>query len=239
MKTLLVFDFDHTLIDDNSDTWVVKCASEEKLPDWLKNSYKKGYWTEYMGQVLHYLGDQGIQESKMRSVMATIPYTKGMSELLKFIGQNKELFDCVIISDSNTVFIDWILKAANVHDVPDKVFTNPAAFDDRGYLNVQCFHLHNCSTCPVNLCKRKVLDSFIQDQLHQGVQYKNIVYIGDGGNDLCPVKSLKKGDIVMPREGYTLERLMSRMAAQGFEPLEPSVIIWSSGEQILSHLKYL
>uniref|UniRef100_A0A8D0BX51 Kelch like family member 23 n=2 Tax=Salvator merianae TaxID=96440 RepID=A0A8D0BX51_SALMN len=55
MKYLLVFDFDHTIVDENSDTWIVRCAPASKLPDEIKNSYQKGLWTEYMGRVFRYL----------------------------------------------------------------------------------------------------------------------------------------------------------------------------------------
>ncbi|CAM4629613.1 pyridoxal phosphate phosphatase PHOSPHO2 isoform X1 [Lepidochelys kempii] len=238
MKFLLVFDFDYTVIDENSDTWIVKCAPEEKLPNKLRNSYQKGHWTEYMSRVFRYLGDSGVKEDEMKRTMTTIPFTTGMRDLLDFIGKNKDVFDCIIISDSNTVFIDWILKAANFHEVLDEVFTNPATFSGAGYLTVQNFHSHHCAKCPKNLCKRKVLEEFVDKKLHQGVKYIKIVYVGDGGNDLCPVTFLKKDDIAMPRQGYTLQKMISQMS-EDLDPVQSSVLVWSSGIEILSHLKLL
>ncbi|XP_036400568.1 pyridoxal phosphate phosphatase PHOSPHO2 isoform X2 [Megalops cyprinoides] len=236
MKTLVVFDFDHTLVDDNSDTWVIKCTPEQSLPDWLTNSYQKGRWTEYMGRVMSYIGDQAVSRDTVRSVMETVPFTDGMIELLTFISQNKNRVDCIIISDSNTLFIDWILRAAGVQSAVDCVFTNPAAFDERGYMSVRCHHSHECGQCPVNLCKRKVLDDFIQSQRQGGVQYQRVCYVGDGRNDLCPVKSLKEADFVMPRKGYTLERLLSKVAADDNCWLRPRVVVWSSGSDILNEM---
>ncbi|KAM6129966.1 LOW QUALITY PROTEIN: pyridoxal phosphate phosphatase PHOSPHO2 [Pterocles gutturalis] len=230
MKFLLVFD--HTIIDENSDTWIVKCAPEKKLPNELRNSYA-GHWTEYMGRVFVYLGDNGVKEDEMRRTMTTIPFTVGMVDLMGFLGENKELFDCIIVSDSNTVFIDWILKAAGFHKVFDEV-TNPAAFSSTGS-TVQNFHAHHCAKCPKTL-QRKVLKEFIE-QLERGVSYTQIVYIGDGGNDLCPVMFLKKDDIAMPRQGYTLEKKISQLA-QDLSPVECSVLVWSSARE-MSHLKVL
>ncbi|XP_074884589.1 pyridoxal phosphate phosphatase PHOSPHO2 isoform X4 [Buteo buteo] len=224
--------------DENSDTWIVKCAPEKKLPNGLRNSYRPGHWTEYMGRVFVYLGDNGVKEDEMRRTMTTIPFTAGMVDLLGFIGENKELFDCIIVSDSNTVFIDWILKAADFHKVFDEVFTNPAAFSSTGYLTVQNFHAHHCEKCPKNLCKRNVLKEFLDKQLERGVSYTQIVYIGDGGNDLCPVMFLKKDDIAMPRQGYTLEKKISQLA-QDLSPVECSVLAWSSAIDIMSYLKQL
>ncbi|NXO01599.1 PHOP2 phosphatase, partial [Rhinopomastus cyanomelas] len=238
MKFLLVFDFDHTIVDENSDTWIVKCAPEKKLPSGLRNSCQPGLWTEYMGRVFVYLGDNGVKEDEMKRTMTTIPFTAGMVDLLCFIGENKDLFDCIIVSDSNTVFISWILKAAGLHKVFDEVFTNPAAFSSTGCLTVQNFHAHRCAQCPKNLCKRKVLKEFLDKQLEQGVSYTQIVYIGDGGNDLCPVMFLKKGDIAMARQGYALEKKIAQLA-QDLRPVECSVLVWSSAADIMTYLKLL
>ncbi|XP_064183361.1 pyridoxal phosphate phosphatase PHOSPHO2 [Anguilla rostrata] len=239
MKSLVVFDFDHTLVDDNSDTWVIKCAPNQSLPAWLKNSYQKGRWTEYMGRVMSYLGEQEVSRDTVRSVMETVPFTDGMVELLTYISQNKNNIDCIIISDSNSLFIDWILGAAGVKTAVDDVFTNPATFDDRGYMSVQCYHAHECGQCPVNMCKRSVLDDFIKNKRQGGVQYERICYIGDGRNDLCPVKILREGDLVMARKGYTLETLLSSARVSENCLLKPRVVVWSSGFEILNEISKL
>ncbi|MBN3300282.1 PHOP2 phosphatase, partial [Amia calva] len=235
MKTLVVLDFDHTVVDDNSDTWVIRCTPEQRLPDWLRKTCQKGRWTEYMGRVMAYIGDQAIAEDAIRHVMETVPFTDGMLELLNFIDRNKDKMDCIIISDSNSVFIDWILRAGGVRGAVDQVFTNPAQFDERGYLTVQCCHSHDCAQCPLNLCKRKVLRDFLGSQSHNGVEYRTTFYIGDGGNDRCPAESLAEGDIVMPRKGYTLEKLLCR-AGPASASLKPRVVVWSSGCDILSEI---
>ncbi|XP_020645116.3 pyridoxal phosphate phosphatase PHOSPHO2 [Pogona vitticeps] len=235
MKFLLVFDFDHTIVDENSDTWIVKCAPAAKLPDEIKNSYKKGHWTEYMGRVFRYLGDNGVREEEMKRTMTTIPFTAGMKELLDFIRKHKDFFDCIIISDSNAIFIDWILKAASISELFDEVFTNPASFDGCGYLTVQNCHVHDCVKCPVNLCKKKVLEEFLDHHVTPRVKYSQIIYIGDGGNDLCPVMCLKKDDVVMPRQGYTLENMILSENV----PVQASVVLWSSGIDILEYLELL
>lgn len=238
MKFLVVFDFDHTLVDENSDTWIVKCAPDEKLPSGLEDSYEKGKWTEYMGRVFKYLGDQGTRQDAMKKIMTTLPLTTGMAELLTFLEQKKDVFDCIIISDSNELFIDWILEGSNFNRVFDKVFTNPAAFDDIGYMTVQNCHAHHCPKCPQNLCKRKVLQEFLDQQVNRNVQYTKVIYVGDGGNDLCPVTILKQGDVTMPRHGYTLHKKIACMYQDGAS-LDSSVKVWSTGIDILSHLQLL
>ncbi|XP_034427767.1 pyridoxal phosphate phosphatase PHOSPHO2 [Hippoglossus hippoglossus] len=238
MKTLMVFDFDHTVVDDNSDTWVVRCLPDQTLPDSVKNSYRKGHWTEFMGRVMNYIGDQEVSPDRVRSVMETIPFTAGMTDLLTFISQNKSTIDCIVISDSNTMFIDWILHAAGLQVAVDQVFTNPAKFNELGYLEVQCYHSHDCDRCPVNLCKRKVLELYLSERSDGDVEYQHIFYVGDGGNDFCPTSCLRRHDVVMPRKGYTLEKLLAKREGQEHDTsLRARVLAWSSGTDILQELK--
>ncbi|XP_008294447.1 pyridoxal phosphate phosphatase PHOSPHO2 [Stegastes partitus] len=238
MKILMVFDFDHTVVDDNSDTWVIRCLPSQTLPDSVKSSYRKGHWTEFMERVMNYIGDQEVSPDRVRSVMETIPFTPGMTDVLTFISENKSLIDCIVISDSNTMFIDWILHVAGLQTAIDQVFTNPAKFNESGCMEVHCYHSHDCKQCPVNLCKKKVLELYLSQQSDRGVEYKRIFYVGDGGNDLCPTSCLRAHDVVMPRKGYTLEKLLAKLEGQeGSASLRAGVIAWSSGTDILQELK--
>ncbi|XP_070686086.1 pyridoxal phosphate phosphatase PHOSPHO2 [Pempheris klunzingeri] len=238
MKTLMVFDFDHTVVDDNSDTWVIRCLPDKTLPDSVKNSYRKGHWTEFMGRVMSYIGDQEVSPDRVRSVMETIPFTAGMTDLLTFISEHKSAIDCIVISDSNTMFIDWILRASGLQAAVDQVFTNPAKFNELGRMEVQCYHTHDCDRCPVNLCKKQVLELYLSQQSDGGVEYERIFYVGDGGNDLCPTSCLRGPDVVMPRKGYTLEKLLARLEGQADNtPLKAKVVAWSSGIDVLEELK--
>lgn len=183
-------------------------------------------------------GDQEIGLDRVKSVMETIPFTAGMTDLLTFISQNKNTIDCIVISDANTIFIEWILQAAGLHAAVDQVFTNPAKINDLGYMEVQCYHSHECDRCPVNLCKKKVLEVYLSEQCDTGVEYERIFYVGDGGNDLCPAFCLRGHDVVMPRKGYTLEKLLAKLEAQQDNTsLRARVFAWSSGTDILQELK--
>ncbi|MEQ2311037.1 hypothetical protein AMECASPLE_015486 [Ameca splendens] len=238
MKILVVFDFDHTVVDDNSDIWVIKCLPSPTLPNSVRGSYRKGHWTEYMGRVMTYIGDQGVIPDRVRSVMETIPFTPGMTDLLTFISENKSSVDCIVISDSNTMFIDWILKGAGLRAAVDQVFSNTASINESGYMELQQHHSHDCDKCPVNMCKRKVLEAYLSEKADGGVEYGRIFYVGDGGNDLCPTFCLREHDAVMPRKGFTLEKLLARLNVQeGNSSVGAKVIAWSSGMEILQELK--
>ena len=82
----------------------------------------------------------------------------------------KELFtfckgcniDVIIVSDSNTLFIQWVLEKNGMEDMVKDVFSNPAWFDEKGYLRIKCHHDHSCKFCPVNMCKFEILQEYIK-----------------------------------------------------------------------------
>ena len=63
--------------------------------------------------------------------------------------------DAVVISDSNTQFIDCILGECGVRTVFRDVLSNPASFSADGLLSVAWHHTHSCARCQrtPNMCK--------------------------------------------------------------------------------------
>jgi phosphoserine phosphatase len=54
-KVLYVFDFDHTIVDQNSDIFIYRALPGGILPDHIKESYVTGKWTEYMQRVFEHM----------------------------------------------------------------------------------------------------------------------------------------------------------------------------------------
>lgn len=135
--------------------------------------------------------------------------------------------DAIIISDSNSVFIDCILQECGVADVFSTVLTNPASFSSEGLLSVAWHHTHDCQRCKTtpHMCKGEVrvdspslvllcFDTIIGTILKcyfadSAEKYSRVVYIGDGQNDLCPMLQLKKGDVGVVRRGHGLEKALA------------------------------
>ena len=42
------------------------------------------------------------------------------------------------------------------------------------------------------MCKKKVLSDYLDNQKLNNIIYTSIIYIGDGGNDYCPLIMLNK-----------------------------------------------
>ncbi|GLC41808.1 hypothetical protein PLESTM_001241800 [Pleodorina starrii] len=334
---LWVFDFDWTVVDENSDTWIHRCAPGGVLPPAIKDSYVAPDWVGYMNRVLGFLAQQGVTADDLRAQLQVIPWTPGMRSLLEAIAdsatgtppsapaapaatvaafgeENEEKVGgggsavlppsplspgrfrspqhAVVLSDANSLFIPWILDGGGgghgtavdassagvkLHleaaagrapaaasaaapaavpvaatpagvEWPDAkldgvstggcasaaqprplsgaflaILTNPAAVDAAtGAVTVSPHHgrepgaaapPHACPRCHPNLCKRAALRRLLDEQAAAGVSYRQVVYVGDGRNDLCPCLALRPGDVAMPRVGFALHKLLEPMAA--------------------------
>lgn len=76
------------------------------------------------------------------------------------------------------------------------------------------------------------MDDHIRQKRRESVTYKAVFYIGDGSNDLCPSLRLTKGDIVFPRENYSLARKLCEQANQ----IQAQVVPWKCATEIISYL---
>uniref|UniRef100_UPI00358FBECC pyridoxal phosphate phosphatase PHOSPHO2 n=1 Tax=Myxine glutinosa TaxID=7769 RepID=UPI00358FBECC len=229
MKTLVVFDFDDTILDESSDDWLFRWAPGQSFPPHLLELYKNGPWIEALGAALLYLSEQGVTGEVMRQTINDAPLTPGMIELFQFLESNRAHYDSIVASDSNLSFISWTLEAARVHTLFRTIITNPSTqVDESSALSVSPFHSHSCPVCPPHLCKRRALRDFVAEETARGRRYRRVIYVGDGNNDLCPVLDLSASDVAMPRRGFALEK---RLAAK-VGSCKAEVVPWDSGLEI-------
>jgi pyridoxal phosphate phosphatase PHOSPHO2 len=109
----------------------------------------------------------------------------------------------------------------------------------QGQLLVTPHHNHACGACPVNMCKREILQmhhhSLTTGRSEPGSL--RIAYVGDGGNDLCPAQSLGADDVVFVRAGYALDKMLQDPAVK--DTVKARVHVWSSAAEILNVLRGL
>ena len=193
---IAAFDFDHTLIDVNSDTYIDKLLIKDsdtkryKYPDSVEDLYKQFNWTYRMNGVFEYMNtNHNITKSDLINCLNEIKINDSMINVIKRLYQNG--YKLSIISDANTVFIETILRQNNVYDNFHKIFTNPADFDENGRLNVKPFsEIFNkdgtpfdCSTriCSSNICKGGIcfisfiLSFYISIQLFLKIRLKDVL----------------------------------------------------------------
>ena len=75
--------------------------------------------------------------------MASLEFTPDMEICLsKLVSELNATI--IVISDSNSVFIDHIMKTRGLHHLVDKVFTNPATWNKDGKLLIEPYHYQVC-----------------------------------------------------------------------------------------------
>lgn len=212
-KELVVFDFDETLVDCNSDTWIHQLGPDRTIPK--KLLYKEGQdYLEHVQIVLDYLHSQKITKQDYISCLSKMPQVDDMIDtLIKNLGQYRDKYDMIILSDANSFFISTFLEALSISNLFLAILTNSSVFNDDGQLILNGYHVQEY--CPIssrNLCKGEALKDFIAKQmLYHNTVYTCINYIGDGENDLCPSTKLSNKDRIFPRKNFPLDRLCLKL----------------------------
>lgn len=232
-KLLAVFDFDHTIIEDNSDIVVRKLIPCSIITDQVKNLYKTNGWTLYMQEIFKLLHKNNITETEIKKAMESIPAVDKMDEVLKWLKDSNS--EVIIISDSNSLFINHWLLYNNLDSCVTETFTNPAQFNTDGLLCIQMYHRQNwCDISTENLCKGSIMENYINRRRNDGVIFDKVAYVGDGDNDFCPSLKLRKNDLLFPRDGY---KLIQRINSGNRNKVQANIHLWSDGRDILNILQ--
>ena len=149
-----------------------------------------------------------------------------MEKVLKKLSQDH---DIIMISHNNRAVIDPFLKKHKIFNYFKDIFAQPSWISESGKI------LHDpmpeewsgyCGEEFSKCCKKSVLKVFLQNH----PEYKEIIYFGDGANDLCPALSLGPDDKVCPRKGFPLDALLKTEAANA------KVLPWTSGADVLKFI---
>lgn len=225
---MVAFDFDHTIVDENTDI-VVRDLVKSKISDEITKLYKKSGWIPYMQEIFYLLHGDGFTKEQILNAITGIPEVAGLKTLFKELNDISNV-DIIIISDSNSVFIKHWCDHNNVSDYIKQVFTNQAHFNDEKVLKIQPYHHQlDCQLSSENLCKGQVLENYVQTQQKESnVIYDKIFYVGDGHNDICPVLRLGTQDVGYARKGY---RMANELDDEN-PSLDVKVEIWSDGHDL-------
>jgi 2,3-diketo-5-methylthio-1-phosphopentane phosphatase len=147
-ETFVALDFDHTIIDGNSD-WVVQELGE--IPQELRTAAPSEGFTQFMDNVfVHLRKNHGVSRQMLIDKVLTVPLAPGMDGLMKFLarpvttrsnrdGTTMSAVEVFIVSDANTEFVRAALEKYQIDRlIPmKKVHTNHAYVDEDGGLRVK------------------------------------------------------------------------------------------------------
>lgn len=215
-RFLLTFDFDETIVDENSDDSIVRAAPGQRLPESLRATYREGFYNEYMQRVFKYLDEQGVRRRDLRAVCEAIALSRGMGDLLQFVAKQGAGFEVIRFSDANTFVVESALRATGHLGLFCRILGNLSGPDARGLLALRPFHSHSCARCPTNMCKHKVLSDSLRVRVQDGAHFECLFYVGDSANDFLPMGLLANSDVALPRRGCLMHRLI--LEARKAEP---------------------
>ncbi|KAM3301544.1 Inorganic pyrophosphatase 3 [Capsicum baccatum] len=228
-NVVIVFDFDRTLIDDDSDRWVVHNMG---LTHFFNNLRPILPWNALMDRMMEELHSQGKTVEQIAECLKHVPLhprTISAIESAHDLG-----CDLKIVSDANQFYIETILKHHRLDRCFSEIITNPTMVDGDGRLRIFPYHdmasFCGCNLCPPNLCKGLVIEKIRASRSEK--EKSRFIYLGDGRGDYCPTLKLDRRDYVMPRKGFPLwDRLLSNPNLLKAECHE-----WSNGEELESIL---
>lgn len=223
---VVVFDFDKTIIDVDSDNWVID---------------ELGF-TELFNQLLHTMPWNSLMDRMMKEIHSHGKTIEDIAEVLRRIPIHPQVISAIkaahalgcelrIVSDANMFFIETILKHLGLKDYFSEINTNPGFVDEQERLRISPYHdftqsSHCCSLCPPNMCKGLIIER-IQASISKDGS-KKIIYLGDGAGDYCPSLKLTEADYVMPRKNFPVWDLISE------NPLlvKAEIHEWINGEEL-------
>ncbi|KAG0448222.1 hypothetical protein HPP92_027917 [Vanilla planifolia] len=225
-ETLIIFDFDKTIIDCDSDRWVIDELGAADAFDALLHTMPWNSLMDRMMQEIHSRGKTTADIAEALERMPLDPHVVSAVRSAHALG-----CDMRVVSDANVFFIEAVLKRHGIFECFTEVNTNPSFVDEAGRLRISPFHdsndsSHGCPFCPPNMCKSQIVER-IRDGV--GVHGKmKVIYLGDGNGDYCPSLKLGEGDFLMPRKNFPLWDLIRS------DPnlLKAEVHEWSDGEDM-------
>ncbi|XP_077228363.1 inorganic pyrophosphatase 1-like isoform X2 [Tasmannia lanceolata] len=227
---VVVFDFDKTIIDCDSDNWVVDELGATQLFNELLPTMP---WNSLMDRMMMELHSQGKTIEEIADCLKRAPLHPQIIAAIKC--------ELNILSDANLFFIETILKHHGLFNYFSEINTNPSFVDENGKLRIFPYHdfnssPHGCNLniCPPNMCKGVVIERIQASVLAE--KKKRIIYLGDGKGDFCPSLKLGEGDYVMPRKNFPLWDLICNTHPLS---LKAEVHEWSNAEELDSILLHL
>jgi len=238
-KTLLVFDFDNTLIEDSTfHPLFFKYYTKDQITE-LRQTWNKISLIELFREGMQQFKKLNKTIEDMKDIVENIKLIDGYENVFKTIRDNKDKFMCIIISGGNKLMINWLTDKYNITDLIYKVLAINSYHDEELIIKFDDPVGHGCDGvgCHVNQCKRVDLEKLLNEYKSANTnfnQFHKIIYVGDGENDYCPAKLLGESDVLFARKAFNLNELLEDHGHK--ENLVCKINYWENGHDINNYL---
>ena len=238
-KYLLSFDFDETIIDQDSEEEILKSAFSKKELDEINQALTKIDFFEGFNYYFKKMKQNKMTLKDFNTILDKIQLSPKMKELFDYLRENKSKYEIIICSNAVDYEIKYVLQHNGFLDLFDGFICTKGKFQ-----NEKSEHLlfveknqfpHSCNICSSFQCKGFEIKKYIEKSKNK---FEKILFVCDGSNDFCPSKNtLKKGDIVFPRFEHNLYNKLFKEKLR--DQLVCDVCPWKNAEEIISKLKQL
>ncbi|BGP48721.1 hypothetical protein JCM10450v2_004597 [Rhodotorula kratochvilovae] len=209
----------------------------------LREGKKTAQWTDNCAEHLRRLHAEGFKQKDVEEALHTLPIHPAMIRGFRDTKNRKDLDVTVLcLSNSNSVYIDTIMKHYKATDIFNEVITNPAAFREDGLLELRRRvdpngPQHGCKVgCSPNMCKGAELEAWMER--HGGWDsFDKVIYVGDGANDLCPILHLRAQDTALVRLYRELYRRLQDSTAAHVSDVKCETVAWGGAWEVEKWLK--
>ena len=234
---LIIFDFDETIIDNDSEDELLKNIFSKEEYDEINKELINMDFFEGFNYYFKRMKELGITLTDLNKNLEKIQLSPKMEELFGYLRKNIQKYEIIICSNAVDYEIKHILKFYGILDLFNDFICSKAIIQDEKsesllFVPKNQFP-HSCDICSPYQCKGFELKKYIEKNKKQ---YEKIIFICDGSNDYCPSKKvLKKGDIVFPRRDHRLyEKLFKEELS---DQLTCEIYPWRSAEEIIVKLE--
>ena len=205
-KHLVIFDFDQTIIDKDSEFSLVEKYAQNLYKEKNGDLYVKDHWIEFNNYIYTKIVENGYTYEDVKKYYQSLKLSPKMEELFNYLRQNRHKFETIIITGNNAQVVDIVLSSHGIKDCFDHILCNKAIYDEKNIFKIWAINqkYEHCENDKPFLCKSLFFEDFIKDKKNC---YDKIFYIGAGKNDFCLSKKLGINDIVFPRVNYSLYKI--------------------------------
>jgi len=237
-RLLVVYDFDWSMADQDTDRYIFEVNAID-LRRKLRDLQDHVQWTDLIARLLQEFHERGGKREEIESALKNMPFhpamVRAITDLKKTADPETTLF---CLSNANSVFISTILQDKGLLGLFTEIVTNPAEWDESGLLKLRrridpAGVQHGCTVgCSANMCKGEELEAFLG---RHKPEFDRIIYVGDGGNDYCPVLRLRSQDAVLCRLQKGLERRIEKEGPK--DGLKCQVYKWAQAWEVEEYFK--
>ncbi len=236
-KILLLIDFDGTIVDgDIIFTMFEKTLNKEDYK--TVTDFDNLNYGEAIDKYYKIMSGYNKTTKDINPVLEQMKTNEGITELFKFIRDNKNKFFLILITGDDLYPTTYFLKYKGFFDLFDYLIGIPSDVnndkENKEIIKVNLLPSHDCEFCDESLCKTNEFLKFLE----KNEKFKNnkIYYICDGWNDFClSSKYLRKNDFIFIRDGCSFSKLLKKEKYK--DKIKSNIHYWKNGFEIIDKLK--